>query len=230
MFIYSEQQITATWVCVCVSAYVYITLRKSYTLLTYQQQQPHHRGPWIDDWKIHVSRVLLLYWCRHHFLHFILNEKVVKKQKEQTREKEGAPLSPVLDVDFRPPRPQLGSSGGTKTTTGWPSHRHFFFVLLRKKKNSFFFLLFPNKSVTIHARSEHVREKSFCCCFSSSIKQTCSFEKLTSRWWWGSTGECSLFPTLSREKRRRTSYPGLDLFCCCFSPGLPVSHDSQLSA
>lgn len=127
MFIYSEQQITATWVCVCVSAYVYITLRESYTLLTYQQQQPHHRGPWIDDWKIHVSRVLLLYWCRHHFLHFILNEKVVKKkQKEQTREKEGAPLSPVLDVDFRPPRPQLGSSGGTKTTTGWPSHRHFF--------------------------------------------------------------------------------------------------------
>ena len=105
-----------------------------------------------------------------------------------------------------------------------------FFCSVTKKKIFFLLLLFPNKSVTIHARSEHVREKSFCCCFSSSIKQTCSFEKLTSRWWWGSTGECSLFPTLSREKRRRTSYPGLDLFCCCFSPGLPVSHDSQLSA
>ena len=105
-----------------------------------------------------------------------------------------------------------------------------YIIFLNSFSHFFLLLLFPNKSVTIHARSEHVREKSFCCCFSSSIKQTCSFEKLTSRWWWGSTGECSLFPTLSREKRRRTSYPGLDLFCCCFSPGLPVSHDSQLSA
>jgi hypothetical protein len=56
---------------------------------------------------------------------------------------------------------------------------------------------------------------------SASIKQTCSFEKLTSRWWRGSTRECApyyvlhlILLSLAKEIYRRTRRCWLLSLCC----------------